>query len=111
MTQFNYLNEINSLATIDGPITRGPLQRWAKKSNNENNNPNNSTKNMSNFNLSCNQSFQKLSISNQSFNTSVLTSNKTPTRIENKKTKKTPNKNRSPGKLNNANVQYVHSHS
>lgn len=103
MAQFNYLNELNSLATIDGPITRGPLQRWVKKSNSENVNPSLSTslKNMSNLNISsCNQSMQKLSISsNQSYTTNALSSNKTPPRNENKKGKKTPSKNKSPGKL------------
>ncbi|XP_063891462.1 cell division cycle protein 20 homolog isoform X1 [Helicoverpa armigera] len=101
MAQFNYLNEINSLATMDGPITRGPLQRWAKKSNSENINPlSTSFKNHSNVNLStCNQSMQKLSLSaNQSCNNSVLSSNKTPTRNDNKKGKKTPSKNKSPGR-------------
>lgn len=101
MAQFNYLNELNSLATMDGPITRGPLQRWAKKSSNENVNPSLSAsfKNQSNINISsCNQSMQKLSISaNQSCNNSILSSNKTPTRNENKKGKKTPSKNKSPG--------------
>ncbi|XP_059057333.1 cell division cycle protein 20 homolog [Achroia grisella] len=102
MAQFNYLNELNSLATIDGPLTRGPLQRWAKKTNNENHNPSLSAshKNISNANISsCNQSMQKLSLSaNQSCNNSVLSSNKTPTRNENKKGKKTPSKNKSPGR-------------
>lgn len=102
MAQFNYLNEINSLATMDGPITRGPLQRWVKKSNNENINPSlsSSLKNISNANLSsCNQSLQKLSITaNQSCNNSALSNSKTPTRNENKKGKKTPCKTKSPGK-------------
>ncbi|XP_045769215.1 cell division cycle protein 20 homolog [Maniola jurtina] len=102
MAQFNYLNDLKTLATIDGPITRGPLQRWVKKSNNENINPSLSTssKNISNINLSaCNQSMQKLSVSgNLSCNNSVLSSNKTPTRNENKKGKKTPSKNKSPGR-------------
>ncbi|KAJ2951190.1 hypothetical protein O0L34_g5582 [Tuta absoluta] len=104
MAQFNYLNEIKSLATMDGPITRGPLQRWAKKSGNENINPNfnASQQNISN-NISvsaCNQSMQKLSVSaNQSCNNSVLSLNKTPTRGDNKRTKsKTPSKNKSPGR-------------
>lgn len=101
MAQFNYLNELNSLATMDGPITRGPLQRWVKKTANENINPmmSASFKNVSNTNLSsCNQSMQKLSLSaNQSCNNSVLSSSKTPTRNENKKGKKTPSKNKSPG--------------
>lgn len=103
MAQFNYLNELNSLGKLDGPITRGPLQRWVKKTNNENLNPSLSAsfKNISNINLSsCNQSMQKLSISaNQSCNNSVLSSNKTPTRNENKKGKKTPSKTKSPGKI------------
>ncbi|XP_038214149.1 cell division cycle protein 20 homolog [Zerene cesonia] len=102
MAQFNYLNEINSLATIDGPITRGPVQRWVKKSGNENINPVLSTsfKNNTNVNISsCNQSMQKLSISaNQSCNNSILSSNKTPTRSENRKSKKSPSKNKSPGR-------------
>ncbi|XP_013173253.1 PREDICTED: uncharacterized protein LOC106121961 [Papilio xuthus] len=102
MAQFNYLNEINSLATIDGPITRGPLQRWIKKSKNENINPSlsSSLKNISNANISsCNQSLQKLSITaNQSCNNSALSNSKTPTRNENKKGKKTPCKTKSPGR-------------
>ncbi|KPJ14414.1 Cell division cycle protein 20-like [Papilio machaon] len=102
MAQFNYLNEINSLATMDGPITRGPLQRWIKKSNNENINPSlsSSLKNISNANISsCNQSLQKLSITaNQSCNNSALSNSKTPTRNENKKGKKTPCKTKSPGR-------------
>ncbi|XP_061714538.1 uncharacterized protein LOC133523048 isoform X1 [Cydia pomonella] len=101
MAQFNYLNELNSLATtMDGPITRGPPQRWAKKNNNENINPSLSAsfKNSSNINISsCSQSMQKLSISaNQSVNS--VHSSKTPTRSENKKGKKTPSKNKSPGR-------------
>ncbi|XP_060801427.1 cell division cycle protein 20 homolog [Amyelois transitella] len=97
MAQFNYLNEINSLATMDGPLTRGPLQRWEKKSNIENRNPSLSTsfKNVSNANISsCNQSMQKLSLS---ANNNVST-HKTPPRNENKKGKKTPSKNKSPGR-------------
>lgn len=86
---------------MDGPITRGPPQRWAKKSNNENINPSLSAsfKNSSNINniSSCNQSLQKLSISaNQSCNS--VHSSKTPTRTESKKGKKTPSKNKSPGR-------------
>ncbi|CAH4034005.1 cell division cycle protein 20 homolog [Pieris brassicae] len=101
MAQFNYLNELNSLATIDGPITRGPLQRWVKKSGAENMNPTLSTsKNISNANLSgINQSMHKLSVSaNQSCNNSVLSANKTPTRADIRKNKKTPSKNKSPGR-------------
>ncbi|KOB70000.1 Fizzy [Operophtera brumata] len=102
MAQFNYLNEIKSLATMDGPLSRGALQRFSKKSNNENINTTLSAsfKNISNVNLSaCNQSMQKLSVSaNQSCNNSVLSSNRTPTRNENKKGKKTPSKNKSPGR-------------
>ncbi|XP_041979792.1 cell division cycle protein 20 homolog [Aricia agestis] len=100
MAQFNYLNELNSLAKLDGPITRGPLQRWVKKSGTENINPSlsNSLKNISNINLnSCNQSMQKLSVSgNVSCNNS--TNVITPTRNENRKGKKTPSKNKSPGR-------------
>lgn len=104
MAQFNYLNELNSLGKLDGPITRGPLQRWVKKTNNENYNPSMSAsfKNISNINISsCNQSMQKLSLSaNQSCNNSVISSNnKTPTRNEHKKGKKTPSKTKSPGKF------------
>lgn len=31
MAQFRYLNEINSLLNMDGPLTKGPLARWQKK--------------------------------------------------------------------------------
>lgn len=98
MAQFSYLNEINSLATMDGPITRGPLQRWVKKAN-ENIKPGlnasyKSQKNISNINISCNQSLQKLSIStNQSVNTTVSTT-KTP----NTKVTKSPSRIKSPGR-------------
>ncbi|XP_049872484.1 cell division cycle protein 20 homolog [Pectinophora gossypiella] len=101
MAQFNYLNEIKSLATMDGPITRGPLQRWAKKTGSENINPalSASQQNISNNISVCNQSMQKLSVSaNQSCNNSVLSSNKTPTRNEKKSKSKTPSKNKSPGR-------------
>lgn len=87
---------------MDGPLSRGPLQRFPKKSNIENINStlSASLKNQSNVNVSaCNLSMQKLSVSaNQSCNNSVLSSNKTPIRNENKKGKKTPSKNKSPGK-------------
>lgn len=98
MAQFNYLNELNSLATMDGPITRGPLQRWVKKSSTENSLS--TSKNMSTANLSgINQSMQKLSVSNQSCNNSFLSVNKTPTRTDLRKNKKTPSKNKSPGRV------------
>ncbi|CAD7088667.1 unnamed protein product [Hermetia illucens] len=31
MSQFNYLNDINSFLTMEGEITRGPAPRWQKK--------------------------------------------------------------------------------
>ncbi|XP_055921612.1 cell division cycle protein 20 homolog [Eupeodes corollae] len=31
MAQFNYLNEINSVLSMDGELTRGPAPRWQKK--------------------------------------------------------------------------------
>lgn len=31
MSQFNYLNEINSILTMDGDISRGPAPRWQNK--------------------------------------------------------------------------------
>lgn len=90
MAQFNYRNEIISLATIDGPLTRGPPQRFAKKNTKENINPGLSIS-------SINQSVQKLSVSgNQSYNNSVLsTNNKTPTRNDNK----SKSKSKSPGNV------------
>lgn len=90
MAQFRYVNELNSLLNIDGPITKGPLPRWQRKG---------IENNSSNANLSLNSSKQK---SNSSINNS---SSKTPTKIagsdviRTKKTPaKTPSKNKSPGR-------------
>lgn len=114
MAQFNYLNEINNVAkTMDGPLSRGPPQRWAKKTVNENINPGLSAsfKNHSNVNISaCNLSMQKLSVSgNLSCNNSVLSSNKTPTRNDNRKGKKTPSKTKSPGTSHFFVTSFIHS--
>lgn len=31
MSQFKYLNEMNSLLNFDGPLTNGPVPRWERK--------------------------------------------------------------------------------
>ncbi|XP_062699809.1 cell division cycle protein 20 homolog [Aedes albopictus] len=31
MSQFNYLNELNNIITMDGELTKGPAPRWQKK--------------------------------------------------------------------------------
>ncbi|KAB0801749.1 hypothetical protein PPYR_03935 [Photinus pyralis] len=31
MSQFRFANEMNSLLTLDGPLTKGPVPRWQKK--------------------------------------------------------------------------------
>lgn len=88
MAQFKYVNELNNLLNIDGPITKGPLPRWQRKG---------IENNSSSANLSLNSSKHK---SNSSINNS-----KTPTKssgadvVRTKKTPaKTPSKNKSPGR-------------
>ncbi|KAI4460335.1 cell division cycle 20 cdc20 fizzy -related [Holotrichia oblita] len=90
MAQFRYVNELNSLMNIDGPITKGPVPRWQRKG---------IENNSSTTNVSLNSSKQK---SNSSINNS-----KTPTKnnscadivIRTRKTPaKTPSKSKSPGR-------------
>lgn len=89
MSQFVYLNEINSMLTMDGEISRGPAPRWQKKLN------------ASSATLNASANTSKISISYNSIlstSTSAALSNKTPQKINsvNFKGKKTPGK--SPGK-------------
>ncbi|XP_077294113.1 cell division cycle 20 protein fzy isoform X2 [Arctopsyche grandis] len=89
MSQFNLLNEINSLIPMDGPMTRGPLPRWQKKALEGSRSVKNSSSSLINIS---NLSFHKLSLSTtHSANTSSAA--KSP----GDKKKKTPAK-RSPGR-------------
>lgn len=74
MSQFAYLNEINSAFIMDGDISKGPMPRWQKKLNGSS----------ANLNASANTS--KISIS---YNSVLSTSTTAPT------TNKTPQKNSS----------------
>lgn len=89
MAQFKYVNEINSLLNIDGPLTKGPLSRWQRKG----------VENASSTNMSLNSSKHK-SLSMHNISTS-----KTPIKrsgsevIRGKKTpSKTPSKSKSPSR-------------
>lgn len=86
MSQFNYINDINSVLVMDGDLTKGPAPRWQKKLN------------ASGATLNGSINTSKISISfNSVMSTALTTSNKTPqkngTSIFNRK--KTPGK--SPG--------------
>lgn len=69
MSQFAYLNEINSAFIMDGDISKGPMPRWQKKLNGSS----------ANLNASANTS--KISVSYNSVlstSTTASTTNKTP---------------------------------
>lgn len=90
MAQFKYVNEMNSLINMEGPIMKGPPPRWQKKGLDNSSN---------NVNISLNSSKQI------SFNSSTVSTLKTPTKrngsdvIRMKKTpSKTPSKSKSPGR-------------
>lgn len=86
MSQFNYLNEINSVLVMDGDITKGPAPRWQKKLN------------CSGATLNGSINTSKISVSfNSAMSTALTTSNKTPQKSGTSifKGKKTPGK--SPG--------------
>lgn len=92
MNQFKYVDEMNSLMSMEGPIMKGPPPRWQKKG---------LENSSSNMNISLNSSTRQ-----KSFNTTASTSlSKTPTKrlgtdvIRTKKTpSKTPSKSKSPGR-------------
>lgn len=68
MSQFNYINEINSVLTMDGDITKGPAPRWQKKLNA-------STATLANASMNA----SKISISfNSALGASTMTTSKTP---------------------------------
>lgn len=98
MSQFVYLNEINSALTMDGDISRGPMPRWQKKMNSSTATLNASTNNTSKISISYN------SVLSNSMSAAAA-SNKTPQKNStvNFKGKKTPGK--SPG------MQFHHSFS
>lgn len=86
MSQFNYINDINSVLTMDGDITKGPAPRWQKKLN------------ASSATLNGSINTSKISISfNSAMTTALAASNKTPQKNGTSifKGKKTPGK--SPG--------------
>lgn len=94
MAQFRFINEMNNLMTMDGPLTKVPLARWQRKGQENNLNSTN--------NLSLNSS--KKSFSTSSCKTPTKSNNisdllkgkktplKTPTRNSTKSTTPTPNK-------------------
>lgn len=83
MSQFAYLNEINSAFIMDGDISKGPMPRWQKKLNGSS----------ANLNASANTS--RISISyNSVLSTSTTASNKTP-----QKSSSVNFKGKSPGML------------
>ncbi|XP_018321296.1 cell division cycle protein 20 homolog [Agrilus planipennis] len=91
MSQFKYLNEMNALLNIDGPLTNVPMPRWQKKKAQENNlsvisnGPLNSSK----------------SVLSSSTNTTISTNKTTPNKLTGSdivRTKKTPSKTPAKGK-------------
>ncbi|KAK9875166.1 hypothetical protein WA026_005958 [Henosepilachna vigintioctopunctata] len=88
MSQFKYMNDMNDLFNLDGPLSRGPLLRFQKKS-------------QENVNISSNLSLN--SSKQKSMSVSNLSTSKTPTknggsdviRLGRKTPSKTPSKARS----------------
>lgn len=91
MAQFKYLNEMNSLINMDGPLTKGPLARWQKKalesSSNSSNDTINSSKHMSSFTALAN----KITPSKRATGSDVV-------RVNKKTPSKTPSKSKSPSR-------------
>lgn len=90
MSQFTYLNDINSVLTMDGELTRGPAPRWQKKLN----------ASEVSLNASVNSSKSKLSMSYNSSSIIAAAINKTPGKNgqqQNSRGKKTPG-GKTPGK-------------
>lgn len=86
MAQFKYLNEMNSLLNIDGPLTKGPLARWQKKGlENSCNSSSNDT-----MNSSKQKSFTTKTTPSKRTGTDVVRVKKTPS--------KTPSKSKSPSR-------------
>lgn len=89
MAQFNYMNEINNLLSMDGELTRGPIPRWQRKLD----------LSTSVNNSSINTSKPKLSVSyNHTGAAATSISNKTPNKKTSMESKKTPS-GKSPGIL------------
>lgn len=88
MSQFNYMNEINSLLTMDGDIGKGPAPRWQKKMN----------ASSTTLNGSINTSKISMSFNSAMSSSALNVTNKTPQKVPsvNFKGKKTPGK--SPGR-------------
>lgn len=87
MAQFNYLNEINNVLTLEGDLTRGQMPRWQKKLDIS----------TSSQNSSINTSKPKLSISYNGYAAAAAAaSNKTPNKASDKNSKSPSSK--SPGR-------------
>ncbi|KAL3277044.1 hypothetical protein HHI36_012405 [Cryptolaemus montrouzieri] len=95
MSQFKYVNEINSLFTLEGPLTRGPPLRFQKKGqenfNTSNLNMNNSSKSKSTLNNSTSKTPTKNGGSDV-VRFGRKTPSKTPSKGKSKSTTPTPNK-------------------
>lgn len=95
MSQFNYLNDINSFLTMEGEITRGPAPRWQKKME------------TSTASLNASTSRSKLSTSyNNSCSSFIGASSKTPSKglSDARRGKKTPGK--TPGRQRSLRVVF-----
>lgn len=88
MSQFNYLNEINSVLTMDGELNKVPAPRWQKKL--DLSTALNGSINTSKLSVSYNNGYSALAAA------SLSLSNKTPQKnatVNGLKSKKTPNGN------------------
>lgn len=85
MAQFKFLNEINGISKVDGPLTKGPLPRWERKR------LENSLSNNSSLNLTKGKSLS-LSMNDVSEPRLLKTPSKTPGKKKGSATP-TPNKN------------------
>lgn len=97
MSQFNYMNEINSILTMDGDISKGPVPRWQAKKGNTSTTMNGSI-NTSKISMSFNSTLNSASILAPNSNKtpskngcSIFKGKKTPGKSPSRKTP-TPNK-------------------
>lgn len=91
MSQFNYINEMNSLLTLDGPLTKGPTPRWQKKCM-ENSSSVNSTLNSSKQKSITSINASNSKTPNKCIDNDLVRTKKTPKTPKNKSTTPTPNK-------------------
>lgn len=90
MAQFKYFNDMNSLLTLDGPLTKGPMSRWQKKGL-ENSCSSNASLNMSNQKSVLGTSVTAAKSPGSNKNVSdIMRARKTPS--------KTPSKSKSPSR-------------